>query len=159
MTNHLVGKERMAQTPYIYKKFPAYRYKKDCNPVVVHTQAEDDKRLSDGWRKTPKEQVFDGLPDSFKGGNDEEQAAIKKSVSTVIEKGTGISNMLLRVPKSRRKKDLYVVGDMLGLDLDSTGYSLKKLKSVILDEAKKTGYLQDHLNAQEQENEHSTTSH
>ena len=159
MPNHLAGKKPMPQKPYIYRPFPAYRYKKDCNPVVVHTQAEDDKRLADGWRKTPKEQAIDLLPDSFKGGTDEEQSAIKKAVSTVIEKSTGISNMLLRVPKSRRKKDLYVVGDMLGLDLDNTGYSLKKLKSVILEEAKKTGYLQEHLNAQEQENEHSHASH
>lgn len=150
----------MPQQPYVYRPYPAYRYKKDCNPVVVHTQAEDDKRLADGWRKTPKEQVFDGLPDSFKGGTEDEQKAVEKSVSTIIEKGAGISNMLLRVPKSRRKKDLYVVGDMLGLDLDNSGYSLKQLKSVILEEAKKTGYLQEHLNAQEhKENEHSHTSH
>lgn len=151
MPNHLAGKKPMTKKPYVYRQYPAFRYKKDCRPVIVHNQSEDDKLLADDWRKTPKEQVLDSLPEGYAGDTEK--------IGTVIEKVTGITNMVLKVPKSRRKKDLYVVADMLGLDLDNSGYSLKKLKSVILDEAKKQGHLQEHLDAQERENEHSTTSH
>ena len=66
---------------------------------------------------------------------------------------------MLRVPKSRRKKDLYAAGDMLGLDLDNSGFSLKKLKEVILDEAGKQGFLKDHLNGLERDNVNSTANH
>jgi hypothetical protein len=151
MPNYLVGKKPMPQKPYLYRQFPAYRYKKDCRPAIVHNQADDEKLLADGWRKTPKEQVIDLLPDNLKDN--------AEKIGTVIENVAGVTNMLLRVPKSRRKKDLYVVGDMLGLDLDNSGYSLKKLKSVILEEAKEQGHLQEYFDAQEQENEHSHTSH
>ena len=142
----------MAQKPYVYRSLPAYRYKKDCRPVIVYTQDEEDKLLGEGWRKTPKEQVIEDLPESLKG-----QA---EGIGKVIDKSTGLINMILKVPKCRRKKDLYVVGDLLGLELDTNGYSLKKLKDVILEEAAKHGYLEDYLEAQEKsENEHSTASH
>jgi len=140
----------MAQN-YIRKKYPAWRYKPDCQPVIVLNKDEDEKHLADGWARTPKVQAVEMLPEEMKE-NEESVKTVEKMVDGIA----AMTNALLRLPKVRSKKDVQAVADLLNIDLRNTPFKLKEMKAKILAEAEKMPELAKFLEAQ---NEHSHTSH
>lgn len=111
-------------------------------PVIVHNEKQDKELLDAGWRKTPIEQVLnDALNNDSLKDLPEDQV---KQVEDIVESVATVSNMLLRVDKVRRKKDLKMLCEQLDIVYPGDGYSLKQIKKFIKDEAKKvTGALDE----------------
>lgn len=115
---------------YIYRAYPAYRYHKTEEPVIVKNEAEDKKLLDEGWKKTPKDLVMDKVANL---GFDEKQL---KEVEKAVDGIAAATNMVMRVKKARSKKSLYDLADLLEIDVDEKA-TLKELKAHIIAEAAK----------------------
>lgn len=118
----------MPQPNYLFKKYPAYRYKAGHKPMIVHNKKEDSVALADDWTKTPTSQVIAEM------GDISEQE--KELVAKTSEGVSAAVNMMLRVDKSRSKKALIELGELLDIDLNNK-MSLKEMKVILHEEAKK----------------------
>lgn len=87
--------------------------------------------LSQGWAKTPIQDVLDDLPPELK-----QQPDVIEKITSATDSVAAVCNMLTRISKVRSKKDLRWLAAELNIELPGDGYSLKQLKKIILDEAR-----------------------
>lgn len=119
----------MAQR-YLFRPYPAYRYKTGETPVIVHTEAEDNTYLSKGWHKTPKEQILNEIKEL------EVTDEVEKAVEKAVDATAAMTNMILRIPKCRSKKDLRFVAEQLEIAIPGDATTLKQMRAVITEGAK-----------------------
>lgn len=131
----------MTKTRHLFKAYPAWRYKKDNPPQLVHNKADDDALLSDGWAKTPVKDVLEQLPDDLK-----DNPQVLEKIEEITGNVAAMVNMLQRVDKVRSKKDLRWLAAQLDIDLPGDGYSLKELRRLILAEARIHPDFAKHIN-------------
>lgn len=138
---------RYKQRRELFRNYPAFRYKRGLDPIIVKTKKEDEVKLADGWQKTPIKEFLDSLPSEMK--ETEQQLEVhNRSIQAI----SAMTNSLLRLKGMRNRKQVLALADELNIWPDDPGAKLADIKQQILDKAKEAPELKKILEEEDHGN-------